>query len=198
MMRAWIPMIALVAPRAVRADESQGSLGIVATWGGGVSAFSSREMQATSTVGVTWGAHVTLGSRRFLALDAVLLGSSTELGGSVVQSGSLDLQTLEAAARFNLRPVARWTPYVLAGLGLQKSELNAAVMAAPPDAMRTSDVSLTIPIGAGLHVRMGSGLVLDVRGTRRWNLGAGLVPDGTGKTSPIDAWEATAALGLEL
>ena len=175
-----ILLVAMMTSLA-RADESLTSAGITTTWGGGALSYADPTMHTFAAWGVAWGGNVTLGSRRYLAFDAALVGSNAPLA----QRGELDSITIQAAVRLALRPRAAWTPYVLFGLGVRKAD----VVEGAPESMPTGfhSTALTTPVGAGVHIRLSPPLVLDLRATYR------VEPE-----SALDAWEARASVGLEL
>ncbi len=106
--------------------------------------------------------------------------------------------TAEGDLRWNILPHLRFDPYIFAGVGYQRYDIQNVQLAEADSGMRPTDNSVEIPMGLGASFRDPSGFILDVRGTYRQELDANLIqnPNGNGFAN-LSWWEASASLGYE-
>ncbi len=205
----------LTTPRASRADDPSNvtslawhdsrlasDIGVSAMLGGGVIGFTEKTMRdlTTSAVGGLWDLRVTLGSHTPLGLDIGYVGSAANINTLTgAHTGTLVGTTVEGAVRFNVLPHDTWNPYGFVGMGWQRYDVTGGTIRLSDSGMNETDNSIVFPMGVGIAYRDRSGLVLDLRGTFRSNIGYGLVLEsGTSATYvPMHTWEASAAAGYE-
>jgi hypothetical protein len=183
-----ISVILACAPRTAHAGEPPSRVGVTAVIGAGVTGFTDSVMRDVAGASLTWDARVAVGSQLPIALEVGYLGSDVALPG--MQDCTLEVETIDAAARYNIAPRARLAPYVLLGVGWQRFVLVGAPAAS---GMRTSNSSLVVPVALGVQLRVVDGLLIDVRGTYRASQAGGMVADAS-----MNAWDATVSLGAEL
>ncbi len=191
-MRVLLSALLVAVPALAHADEPFTRVGVTATVGGGVTGFTDSAMQGIAGAGLAWNARVAVGSRWPFALELGYLGTGTTL--SSMGNATLEGETLDAALRYAVTPRARWTPYAQIGVGWRVFHVVGASTQLMPPGMWTSDRSLVVPASVGMQFRLGTGIVLDTRGTYRASEGPAMVRDATG----MDAWEVTLSLGAEL
>lgn len=178
------------------------SIGVSVVASGGVMGFTNevlRDVTANPVNGL-WSLRATIGSRAPIGVDVAYVGTSVSLdslAGS--SSGTLIGTTLEGAIRFNGWPNYDWNPYAFAGVGWQRYDASGTTFDRVIDGISDSDNSITFPLGVGVAYRHPSGLVLDLRGTFRFNTNSGLVLESleSSDTVPLHTWEASAGVGFE-
>jgi hypothetical protein len=176
-------------------------IGIGFSVGGGLTAFTDRQMRETTTsaVGGLWDARATIGTHIPIGVDIGYLGTAANINTIAgAPNGTLIGTTIEAALRYNILPHYRLDPYVFAGAGWQRYDVRDMQFARSDTGMASHDNVAVYPVGAGLAFRDRSGLTFDARGTFRAASDSTLLIDSaTGAYAHLHSWEASAALGYE-
>lgn len=177
---------------------SQFGVGIMV--GGGVAGFTDRAMRdTTNNVGGMWDAKLTLGTHIPIGIDLAYVGSDQNLstiGG--ISNGQLIGTTVEGAVRFNILPHQIIDPYVFAGVGWQRYDVQNVRFSQADTGLKSSDSFAEFPMGAGISWRDFSGLTIDLRGTYRHASDSTLVLDPvTGNYAALHSWEASGGIGYE-
>lgn len=188
--------------------DLESGIGVGAAVGGGVMGFTDKTMRnSTSNVGGLWDLRIGIGTHVPLGVEVSYIGTANSLhmAGETMNIGDLVGTTVEGVARFNVLPHDAFTPFVFAGIGWTRYNIqNFKADVAPTGMRHVNDVS-ELPMGAGLAFR-NEGLVVDVRGTFRVANDQLLVPlnsdvDASSTVSsnfaPMHSWEASAAVGYE-
>ena len=181
-------------------------VGVGLTIGGGITGFAGHTLRsATAALGGAWEARATFGTREAIALEASYLGSATTIGAEVGHGQATLLgTTLEADLRVNLMPAMLVDPYVFAGLGWQRYQLENPDFAPAMAGIEPSDDMWDVPVGAGIDYRAG-GFIASVRGTFRAVRDANLVVTpimgrlpSVPRFAPMHSWEASLSVGFEM
>jgi len=205
----------VLVPARVGADDEDlelrlGSLdgwsppvGLTMIGGAGVTGFTSAGMRdtLTSSVATLWSVRVTLGSQTGLGVEAGFARTTASIRGLTgLPTGALVGSTFEGALRYNLRPDASWNPYLSAGIGWQRYDVEDAPFTMAVSVTNDRDDAVVFPIALGLAYRPARSLVLDVHGTVRPNATGELVLDQVGEDerAPMHTWELGAAVGFDL
>lgn len=188
---------------AVHDSDRPSTVGLSLVASGGVTGFTNQVLRdvTSNPVNGLWSLRATIGSRTPIGLDVAYVGTAVSLNSLAgSSSGTLLGTTLEGAVRFNAWPHYDWNPYVFAGVGWQRYDVSGTTFTRVVDGIADSDNSITFPLGVGLSYRHTSGLVLDLRGTFRFNTNSGLVANSleSSDTAPLHTWEASAGVGFEL
>jgi len=180
-------------------------IGVSTILGGGVGGFTDKQMRSTTAdVGGLWDLRVALGSHLPLALEVGYMGSATNINGLPTgNKGRLIGTTFEGDLRFNILPHMPFTPYVFAGMGWQRYDVNNTHVSLADTGVADHDNLMVFPMGVGMAYRI-AGFVADVRGTFRYTTDNALVLSVPGVTQPtpddfvpMHSWEASAAVGYE-
>jgi len=173
------------------------SVGVGVMVGAGVTGFTADMRDLIDrTVGVLWDVRVTLGTHIPLGLELGYVGSAAKLQTLMNDfNGMLIGTTFEAALRWTILPHASGTPYVFAGVGWERFDVQNVQFRQADTNLSGSDSVGEFPIGAGVAYRHRDGWVGDVRATFRPTTKSSLLiePNGT----RLDSWEASAAVGYE-
>ena len=185
-----------------REPRMQSQIGVGVIVGGGITGFTDQLMRDTisNNVGGLWNARVSIGTHIPIGLDLSYVGSAAQLRTlDNRDNGTLVGTSLEAAVRFNVMPHYTVNPYVFAGLGWQRYDVNDPNFGQAATGLRGEDNLLIVPMGVGVSYRDLSGLIVDVRGTFRAAQDSGLLslPEGTDGNAELHTWEASAAIGYE-
>jgi hypothetical protein len=174
--------------------------GVGVQLGGGATGFSGRTMRdsVSGDVGGMWDVRVTLGTHLPLAVELSYLGEADNITAIGAPNGTLIGTTAEGDLRWNLTPHYLFTPYVFAGVGYQRYDVQNVQFASADIGMRPSDNAVEFPMGVGASWRDPSGFSVDLRGTYRAVVDSNLVVNdsGTGYAN-MSWWEASASFGYE-
>ena len=184
--------------REVEVPIAPRMLGIDVLAGGGVTAFLDDHTNNVTDAGATWSARLVAGTRSLFGFEAAYIGSTQDLemigldaNAQIVGNG------VEGNLRLNLVRGTWIQPFLYAGLGWTHYVVaNSDIQTASVD---DEDDVVQIPAGAGLSVRMGQRVSLDLRGTYRWAEGDGMFHGGPGDNGEGDGLESlsgTAMLGF--
>jgi hypothetical protein len=187
-----------------RADEwhdpqLRSNVGMTMNAGGGIIGFTDSAMRGLMANGVSplWDVRASLGTHIPLGLDVSYLGSASPLRVLGEDDGNLIGTTVEAAVRYNILPRLTWEPYVFAGVGWQRYDVQSVQLRESDSGISREDNLAEFPLGAGISYRKGDGLVADVRGTFRPATASTLVLEDNGDHAKMQSWEASAAIGYE-
>jgi hypothetical protein len=176
-------------------------IGVGFVVGGGLTGFTDRTMRDTmsSEVGGLWNFRATFGTHIPLGVDVAYVGTANDIKTfSGESNGTLIGTTVEAALRFNILPHYTWNPYIFAGAGWQRYDVNHMRFATSDTGFKTSDNLAEFPMGAGISFRDPSGFMFDLRGTFRAATNSTLVLNQGGTDyANLHTWEASGALGYE-
>ncbi|MBX3155050.1 MAG: outer membrane beta-barrel protein [Deltaproteobacteria bacterium] len=175
-------------------------IGIGVIVGGGITGFTSQAMRdiVSNDVGGQWDARVTIGTHIPIALDLQYQGTAQSLQTlSGFDNGTLIGTALEGMARWNILPHFSFNPYIFGGLGWQNYNVTNRNFSRAATGLASSDNSLSIPLGAGLSWRDGSGLVADLRGTFRFAADQDLLLEPNGSQADLWTWGVSAQIGWE-
>ncbi len=178
----------------------QTGIGVGFILGGGIAGYTDQSMRnvLTSSVAGLWDARLSLGTHIPLGLDLSYIGQASDMRTFTGQSnGTLIGTTAEAALRWNILPHYEWNPYIFAGVGWQRYDLQSMVFATSDTGIKSTDNLVEYPMGAGVSYRDNSGLLVDLRGTFRAVPSSTLVVDPTGVPASAHWWEASGAIGYE-
>lgn len=163
--------------------------------GGGLDDFAGTTMRDTTSLGGSWTARVTLGTKSYVAFEGSYIGSAQNiealgLGNNAVLVGN----GAQGALRINLTTSFPVQPFVYAGAAWRHYSITN-------NTINTSDISNTddvaeFPGGVGFSGYVG-GFMADVRGEYRIATAEDLAPSrsGTGEAS-LDRWGVTGNLGF--
>jgi|HubBroStandDraft_6_1064221.scaffolds.fasta_scaffold182094_3 hypothetical protein len=167
--------------------------------GAGVTGFTGQTMRDTvpGAIGGLWNLRVMLGTHVPLALELGYLGEASNINVFGAPNGTLIGTTAEADLRWNILPHLVFDPYIFAGVGYQRYDVQNAQLSEADSGMRSSDNSVEIPMGLGASWRDPSGFTVDLRGTYRQSIDASLIANSNGSFASLSWWEASAALGYE-
>jgi hypothetical protein len=174
--------------------------GVGVELGGGVTGFENRTMRdsVTGDVGGLWDVRVILGTHLPLAIELSYLGEAANITAIGAPMGTLVGTTAEGDLRWNITPHYLFTPYLFAGVGYQRYDVQNVQLSEADTGMRPSDNLLEFPMGVGASWRDPSGFSLDLRGTYRAVLDSNLVENNTGiGYANLSWWEASASFGYE-
>jgi len=176
-------------------------VGVGVVVGGGIAGFTDRSMRdsVTSDIGGLWDVRATFGTHIPIGLDVAYIGTA-ENAQSVTgfSNGTLIGTTAEAALRFNILPHYMLDPYVFAGAGWQRYDVNSRKLSFADTGMQSSDNVAEFPLGGGISYRDMSGFTVDLRGTFRPTTSSTLLLDPrTGNYADLHTWEASAGIGYE-
>jgi len=165
--------------------------GMGATVGGGVVGFTGDVATDYTSVGGTWNARLTLGTRTMLAAEAAYVGSAQAVDAvGIDDSATLIGNGGEIAARLNLLPGA-FQPYIYGGVGhIWYTLTNEGVNTSNVD---NTDQTLYFPVGGGLAFRH-RGLLVDARGTFRPTANGDMFTNGGNN---MHTWSANLNAGIE-
>ncbi|MEO8842001.1 MAG: hypothetical protein ABI591_30235 [Kofleriaceae bacterium] len=186
---------------AWREPRLASGVGLGLTLGGGITGFTDRTMRNTvsSNVSGLWDLRASIGTHTPIGIDVSYLGTASNVNTLTgAPNGTLIGTTVEAAIRYNILPHNVLDPYIFAGMGWQRYDVQDVRVAQSDSGMKPTDNVAEFPMGAGLSWRDRSGFTGDLRGTFRATTDSTLVLNGTtGNYAALHSWEASAALGYE-
>ena len=187
--------IAVVPPPAPLRPPSR--IGIEATVGAGAIGFVGESARNATQTGASWDARMMVGSRLPIALEGAYVGSVQNINALGLSTDSLLVGNgIEGTVRVNIIR-ARVQPYLFGGIGWTHYELTNTV--ANTSSISDKDDIGTVPVGAGLSARVGSAVILDIRGTYRATFADDMMratsPDGN--SSSMQSWNAAGRFGFE-
>ena len=175
-------------------------IGIGVQAGAGIGGFADHTMRESMAGGVNglWNFRIALGSHLPIAFEAAYIGESANLNAIGAPNATLIGTTVEGDLRWNILPHQFFTPYIFAGAGYQRYDVQNIQFQTADFGIRGSDNLLVIPMGLGFAYRDPSGFVIDARGTYRQAVDSNLIVDNTTESNTsLSWWEASAALGYE-
>ncbi len=172
-------------------------IGIEATVGAGAIGFVGESARNATQTGASWDARMMVGSRLPIALEGAYVGSVQNINALGLSTESLLLGNgIEGTVRVNITR-ARVQPYLFGGIGWTHYQLTNTV--ANTSSISDKDDIGTVPVGAGLSARVGSAVILDIRGTYRATFADDMMratsPDGN--SSSMQTWNAAGRVGFE-
>ena len=172
-------------------------IGIEATVGAGAIGFVGESASNATQTGASWDARMMVGSRLPIALEGAYVGSVQNINALGLSTDSLLVGNgIEGTVRVNIIR-ARVQPYLFGGIGWTHYELTNTV--ANTSSISDKDDIGTVPVGAGLSARVGSAVILDIRGTYRATFADDMMratsPDGN--SSSMQSWNAAGRFGFE-
>jgi outer membrane protein OmpA-like peptidoglycan-associated protein len=188
-----------IAPPVATSDKPPSRVGVGIELGGGATGFSDKEARDLTDPGGMWEARAAFGTRLPVGFEGAYVGTAQNLNALGLDRDALLVSNgAEGVVRLNMGAL-RVQPYVFGGAGwthysVERNNNTTSSLNG------TTDNVYTIPAGAGLSFRIGSGLLLDVRGTYRWAFDADLLNasyTGSGKSASLSNWNAAAHLGWE-
>jgi len=164
--------------------------GLAFSVGGGVDDFSKSAARAMTSMGGSWTARLTFGTRSYIAGEASYIGSAQNTQPILnANSRTLYGNGAQGALRLNALTTYWAQPFAYGGAAWRHYSLSSGG--------NNSDV-LEIPVGIGFATYMQE-LMLDVRGEYRFAVAdSGSIPElalGTHSTSALDRWGVTGNLG---
>jgi len=176
-------------------------IGVSADIGGGVAGFTDQQLrnQLTTQVSGLWDARVAIGTHIPLGLELGYVGTAQNLNSlRGTPEGTLVGSVAEATLRYNVLPHFAWNPYVFAGVGYQRFDVQNMTFATADAGVKSNENLIEYPMGTGISYRTLSGFLVDLRGTFRAEASSTLVRDLTGGTyASAHWWEASGSLGYE-
>jgi len=174
-------------------------IGIGFQAGVGIGGFTDKDLRETTASGVNglWSFRVAFGTHVPLAFEAAYVGESSNLNAIGAPNATLIGTTVEGDLRWNILSHALFTPYIFAGVGYQRYDVQNIQFQTADFGLRDSDNSLEIPMGVGASYRDPSGFVADARGTFRQAVGSDLIVNSTASSPSLSWWEASINLGYE-
>lgn len=166
------------------------ALGMSASLGGSVNAFTGSTARNFTDTGGGWNARLTVGTRSFLAGEVAYVGTIQDVEAFGLDSGAQLLSNGgELLARVNLLP-GMVQPYVIGGgayvnYNIVNDDFNTS-------SLEGSDNVFQFPVGAGVAFRY-EGLVIDGRGTFRPTVEEDMFGDG----AAMESWSANLSGGIE-
>ncbi len=211
--KSWLVLVlACALPRAASAEEIDepvplsippSEMGLELSLGGGVTQFTNKTLRdTTSPVGGLWDLRAAVGTRVPIGLEVAYIGTASQIRSLFSQPTAVMIgTTLESDVRLNIMPHYVIDPYVFAGIGWTRYNLDEHDFTLASTGIRNHDDMMEVPIGAGISYRW-QGIVADMRGTFRATQGAELVLENstrgtTGQFAPMHSWDATLAIGYE-
>jgi hypothetical protein len=174
-------------------------IGVGLQLGAGVGGFTDHNLRASTAGGVNglWNFRLAFGTHVPIAFEAAYVGEASNLNAIGAPNATLVGTTVEGDLRWNIMPHEFFTPYIFAGVGYQRYDVQNIQFQTADFGLRSSDNSMVIPMGLGLSYRDLSGFVVDARGTYRQSVGSNLVMDSTAGNPSLSWWEASLNLGYE-
>jgi hypothetical protein len=175
-------------------------IGVGFTLGGGVNGFTDSDVRdaVDTDVGGVWAARATIGTHIPIGLDISYTGSSQNLHPlGVDTSAELIGTNVEGALRWNILPHYAVNPYIFAGMGWQRYDVNDADFSLSDAGIDDSEDLVVFPMGAGVSYRDLSGVTLEARGTFRAAGSSELIETNTGQDGDLHSWEASGNVGYE-
>ena len=172
-------------------------IGIEATVGAGAIGFVGESARNATQTGASWDARMMVGSRLPIALEGAYVGSVQNINALGLSTASLLLGNgIEGTVRVNITR-ARVQPYLFGGIGWTHYQLTNTV--ANTSSISDKDDIGTVPVGAGLSARVGSAVILDIRGTYRATFADDMMraPSPDGNSSSMQTWNAAGRFGFE-
>jgi hypothetical protein len=175
-------------------------IGVGFNIGGGLTSFTDRAMRNTvsANVGGLWDARASFGTHIPLGIDVAYVGTAANINtinGNA--NGTLVGTTVEAALRYNILPHNTFNPYIFAGAGWQRYDVQNMHFAQSDTGMAPHDNVAEFPMGAGFAVRDISGFNFDLRGTFRATTDSTLLQESNGNYAQLHSWEASGSVGYE-
>jgi hypothetical protein len=169
--------------------------GFAISAGGGVEDFSGSSMRSTTGTGGSWNVRATLGTRSYLAVEGLYIGSAQTINRLGLESNSyLVGNGAQADIRLNATTTYPIQPFIYGGGAWKYYSLSNT-------AVNVSDVNnhtnvFELPAGVGIAGKY-EGLLLDARGEYRWSWGGDLIPNGTGGHLDMSRWGVSGNIGYE-
>jgi hypothetical protein len=164
--------------------------GLAFSVGGGVDDFSKSSARAATSMGGSWTARLTLGTRSYIAGEASYIGSAQNTQNiNGINGRTLYGNGAQGALRLNALTTYWAQPFAYGGAAWRHYSMSSGG--------NNSDV-LEIPVGIGFATYM-ENLMLDVRGEYRFAVAKSgdmpLVALADNSTSQLDRWGVTGNLG---
>jgi hypothetical protein len=168
--------------------------GIAITAGGGAEGFTGSTMRNATSIGGSWNVRGTIGTRSFLALEGLYIGSAQSINALglsnhaiLVGNGAQGNVRLNFATHHPVQPFlfggAAWRHY-----SLTNSSFNTSDVASSQNVFET-------PVGLGVAAYLGGGFMFDVRAEYRWSWGGHLL---AGQDDlQMDRWGVNGNLGFQ-
>lgn len=214
-LKPWlVAVLAGALPRAASAQNIDepvhlslpptSGFGLQLSLGGGVSQFTDRTLRdTTSPLGGQWDLRAVIGTRVPIGLEIAYLGTAAQIRSLFSQPTAVMIgTTIESDLRLNILPRNILDPYLFAGIGWTRYNVDEQAFTLATTGIRTHDDMMEVPAGAGLALRW-DGMVIDARGTFHATEGSELVlaensmRTTTGQFAPMHSWDATLAVGYE-
>lgn len=213
--KSWLlAVLACALPRAASAQDIDepvhlslpptSGIGLQLSLGGGVTQFTNRTLRdTTSPLGGLWDLRAVMGTRVPIGIEVAYLGSAAQIHSLFSQPTAVIVgTTIESDLRLNILPSQVLDPYVFAGIGWTRYNVDDQAFTLGTTGIRTQDDMMEVPAGAGVAFRW-DGLVADARGTFHATDGSELVlaensrNATTGQFAPMHSWDATLSVGYE-
>ena len=161
--------------------------------GGGVEDFANSTMRNTTGTGGSWNARLTMGTKSYVALEGLYIGSAQSINRLGLSSNStLYGNGAQADVRINVLDDYVVQPFIYGGGAWRYYSISNS-------STNTSDVAnnanvFELPAGVGIAGYAG-GFMLDVRGEYRWAWGDSLVPNANGTGNGLNRWGVSGNIG---
>ncbi len=163
--------------------------------GGGVDDFSGETMRGQTSVGGSWTARVTFGTRSYVALEGSYIGSAQSIDSFGLDNDAILVGNgAQGALRINVTRFFPAQPFVYGGIAWRHYNITN-------NSINTSDVAneddvAEFPLGVGFSGYVG-GFMADVRGEYRIATAEDLAPSvNENRTATLDRWGVTGNLGF--
>jgi hypothetical protein len=166
------------------APETASSYGMSLTGGGGVIGFVDPNSYRYTSLGASWDARLTFGTRFIISPEIGFMGTGHYLSADGLNETAQLLSTGgEVALRLNVLP-GTVQPYVLSGIGYARYRLIGEDR--NTSKIDDRDVVVRFPVAAGVALRY-HGFVADLRATGRPVLESDLFEDSGGSLDTVAA-----------
>jgi hypothetical protein len=187
------PPVHEAPPPVHEEQEWYDRIGIGLSAGGGVDDFANSGMRDTTGTGGSWNLRLTLGTREYIALEGLYIGSAQTINSlGLNNSTTLYGNGAQADLRLNATTTYPIQPFIYGGAAWRYYSLSHNSNTA--DIADNTNV-FEIPAGVGIAGKY-EGLMLDARGEYRWAWGD-MVSNGSGGHFNMDRWGVTGNIGVE-
>ena len=168
-------------------------VGVALSVGGGVDDFAG-SMRNTTSLGGSWDARLSFGTRSYIAGEASYIGSAQTFNTIASNHGTLTGNGAQAALRLNATVDYPIQPFIYGGAAWRHYNLNSST-AALADVAQNSDV-FELPVGGGIAAYF-ENLMLDVRGEYRFAWGGSDIANGSTNngTGALSRWGVSGNIG---
>jgi hypothetical protein len=168
--------------------------GMAFSVGGGVDDFAGSTLGNATSLGGSWTARLSIGSRSFVGGELSYIGSAQTISQLGLASNSeLIGNGAQAALRLNGTIDYPFQPFIYGGVAWRHYSLNTS-RTNLSDVTESND-ALEVPAGIGLAAYY-DGLMMDVRGEYRWGwLDKAMIPSTSTSTSNANRWGVTGNIG---